>query len=147
MRTVRQTPTRWYRGIFMLKYAFLSVNEAKNPRHLDCSRSIPAIHGEWNDSRHGGASSGIVLSPTAAGINLPHLDEVHSYKLCSDIRIVAWAAWLYFLSSSVLSHRQWWNEFHKLFFALLAHCERNQLVTDGLRSQRVSNVELWRFFL
>ena len=44
-------------------YLCLLVNETKNPQHLDCGRSIPVTHGGWNDSRLGGASSGIVLSP------------------------------------------------------------------------------------
>ena len=44
-------------------YLCLLVNETKNPQHLCCGRSIPATHGGLNDSRLGGASSGIVLSP------------------------------------------------------------------------------------
>ena len=44
-------------------YLCLLVNETKNPQHLDRGRSIPATHGGLNDSRLGGASSGIVLSP------------------------------------------------------------------------------------
>ena len=92
----------------------------------ECSRSIHAFY-----------------RPSVAGINLPHQGEVDSYNLCRMIHIIAL---LYFLSSSALSHQPCWNKFYKLFFALLAHCERNQLVTDGLRSQRVSNVELWRVF-
>ena len=80
-RTVGQLRQADYRGVFMLKYAFLSMDETKNPLYLDCGRSIPATHRGWKDSRLGGASSGIVYSPFVAGIDLPHQGVVDSYNI------------------------------------------------------------------
>ena len=39
------------------------------------------------------------------------------------------------------------QELSNLFFALLAHCERNPQVTGGFPSQRASNVKLWCLFV
>ena len=66
---------QWYTEVpvFKLKihlYLCLLVNEAKNPQHLDCGRSIPATHGGSNDS------------PFVAGIDLPHQGVVDSYNVC-----------------------------------------------------------------
>ena len=44
MRTERQPATRCYHGFYRLN-TFLLVNETKNPKRIDCGRSIPATHG------------------------------------------------------------------------------------------------------
>ena len=62
-------------------YLCLVVNETKNPQRLACSRSITATHEGQNDSRLGGASSGIVLTPFLADIDLPHQGVVDSHNL------------------------------------------------------------------
>ena len=79
MTTARKPATPWYRGV-LLENMSLLVNETMNPHYIDCSRSVPATNGGLNESRLGGASSGIALSPFVAGIELPHQDIVDSYK-------------------------------------------------------------------
>ena len=86
MRTVRQTRTRWHRGIFKSKLGFLSMNETKNLLHLDCGRSIPATHGGYNYSRIGGASSGIMVSQ----VSISHQGLADSFNLHSIKRIPVW---------------------------------------------------------
>ena len=57
-----RTVTQLLLWCFYVKICLLSMNETKNPLHLDCGRSIPATHGGWYDSIFGGASSGVILT-------------------------------------------------------------------------------------
>ena len=45
MRMVRQMETHWHRSVLGLMRS-LSVNETKNPQHIDYSRSMHATHGD-----------------------------------------------------------------------------------------------------
>ena len=75
------------------------MNETILPLYFVCNSSIPATHGTQNDSRIEGVSSGIVLYPFVAGIDLPHQGVVPDSNV----------GWPNIGPNSVLSSRRWAN--------------------------------------
>ena len=55
--------TRWLSWCFLSSNMLYIDERDKESTTPDCGKSIPATHGGQNDSRLGGASSGIILSP------------------------------------------------------------------------------------
>ena len=64
-------------------YLCLLVNETKNPQHLDCSRSIPATHGDKTIPDSAELRLESFYPPFVADIDLPHQGVVDSYSLIS----------------------------------------------------------------
>ena len=87
------------------------MTETKNLQHLDCDQSIFATHVEYNNSRLGGASSGIVYAPFVAVIDLTHKGVVDSYnfipkysllKMCANSQFCWWCKLSWFVCFSAV---------------------------------------------
>ena len=80
MRSVRQNGNTQVSWCFYVKRRFLSLNETKNQKHLDCGRSILATQGGKTIPDSTDPRLELCYLPFVAGIDLGHQGIVDSYK-------------------------------------------------------------------